>query len=166
VLFLAILVLSKAGTGVCQDPAPIGTDTRVRLKAVGADHWLVGRLLAPPTDSLTLITDAPGDSVSLPVAGLARLEASRGRGSRAGQGARLGAGIGAILGLLLGAVTSEECNDCIGPDPGAAGGAVLGALLGGVFGLGLGALVGWPMHGERWAPVPEPWGRTHSLEGP
>ena len=125
---------------------------------MGADRWVIGKLLAPPRDTVTVLDGESGERKALATASLARFEVSRGRRRQTGRGAGLGAAVGGVLGAVLGAVTYEECTGFCVVDPGPAGSAVLGGLLGGVFGLGVGALMGSAVTGERWTPVPQPWG--------
>ena len=156
-LILATLLAAAAPPALAQDTTLV-PDARVRVIAVGADRWIVGKLLAPPRDTVTVLDDASGERMALPTAGLARFEVSRGRRRQAGRGAWIGAAAGGVAGALLGAVTYEECTGFCVADPGPAGSAVLGGLLGGVFGLGVGALVGSAFSGDRWVPVAQPWG--------
>ena len=157
-LILAALLAGAAAPALAQDTT-LTPDARVRVIAVGADRWVIGKLLAPPGDTVTVLDGDSGERTALATAGLARFEVSRGRRRQTARGAKIGAAVGGVLVAVLAAVTYEECSGfCVGPDPGPAGSAVLGGLLGGVFGLGVGALVGSAVTGERWVPVPQPWG--------
>jgi hypothetical protein len=150
--------LAMAVPALSQEPAPLTVGSRVRVKAEAANpHWLVGRLLALPDDSVRLHVADSGAGVALPLATLASFEVSRGRQRQTGRGAWMGAATGALLGLILGAATYEECQSCIGPDPGTGGSAILGAVIMGAFGVGVGALIGGNIRAERWEPVPPPW---------
>ena len=157
-LILAALLAGAAAPALAQDTTLI-PGAQVRVIAVGADRWVIGKLLALPRDTVTVLDSVSGESKALALASLARFEVSRGRRRQTGRGAWIGAVAGGVLGAVLGAVTYEECSGfCLAPDPGPGGSAVLGGLLGGVFGLGIGALVGSASTGERWVPVPQPWG--------
>ena len=156
-LILAALLAGASAPALAQDTT-LTPDARVRIMATGDNRWVIGKLLAPPRDTVTVLGDS-GETKALAIAGLARFEVSRGRRRQAGRGAKLGAAVGGVLGAVLGVVTYEECSGfCVAPDPGRGGTALLGGLLGGVFGLGVGALVGSAFTADRWTPVPQPWG--------
>ena len=138
--------------------ASVPPDARVRLIAIGAERWVIGTLLAPPGDTVKLLEADSREIHAVATAGLTRFEVSRGRRRQTARGAWIGLATGGIAGAVLGAATYEDCDACLGPDPGEAGSAILGSVLGGLFGLGIGALVGSAFTGERWSPVPQPWG--------
>ena len=157
-LILAALLMGVGAPALAQD-STLTPDARVRVMAVGTNRWVIGKLLAPPRDTVTLLEGDSGETKALATASLARFEVSRGRRKQTGRGAWIGAVTGGVISALLGAVTYEECSGfCVAPDPGRGGTALLGGLLGGVFGLGVGALVGTAFTGDRWTPVPQPWG--------
>jgi hypothetical protein len=64
--------LAMAVPALSQEPAPLTVGSRVRVKAEAANpHWLVGRLLALPDDSVRLHVAGSGAGVALPLATLA-----------------------------------------------------------------------------------------------
>jgi hypothetical protein len=130
---LAVLLLALPGTGLSQAPPPLEPGSRVRVHAEGAGQsWVVGELMELSEDSLRLRTRDSTGTVNVSSRSVARLEVSRGQGSRLGQGMAIGAAVGAVAGLVIGVVTYEECTGfCPAPDPGQTGTGLLAAAMGG-----------------------------------
>lgn len=123
--------------------APVAPGMRVRLS--GPERRVTGVLLAWREDTLFVTPDRARSAVTIPlaVAGIRRVEVSRGprtRGERALRGAVPGLFLGALAGGFAGhAITDRgECHDCelrgvgvlIGIPAGAGAGALLGSLVG------------------------------------
>lgn len=165
-LIAAVAAHAAAIPLAAQDTTALEANARVRLMTVGADRWVIGKLLAPPGDSVKLLA---GDTVpaALATSSLARLEVSQGMRRQTMRGLWIGMAAGAAAGFILGVATYEECTGfCVG-DPGQGGTGLIAGVLGGAFGLGIGALIGSSFEGERWAPVPlGPAARSGSTESP
>ncbi len=88
----------------------------------------------------TLVTESNGDTLSVPVDLVTRLDVSWGRKINTGMNARIGFLLGGLAGAVIGYASYEECVpqgwfSCIGPDfgpeVGGLGGLVVGAIIGG-----------------------------------
>ena len=142
----ALAVASPALTNTLAGQAPpIGTRLRVTLK--GLPTTLTGRLEQLAPDTLYLrVTDWRGEMLSrIPLSIIETAEMSQGRHSRASMGALLGGAIGGVAGYAAG----DNSPGAFFPK-----GAV--AAFGWLAGTGVGALVGWQFHSEKWADVPVP----------
>ena len=98
----------------------------------------VGTFVAWKSD--TLVVQSNGDTLSVPVDRVTRLDLSRGRKTNTGMGAGIGFLVGGVAGAVIGYGSYEECVpqgwfSCIGPDFGpevvGLGGLVVGAIIGG-----------------------------------
>jgi hypothetical protein len=125
---------------------------RVRLLARPADTLMYGTVITLDSASLLLAPTPGAEVVRVPLAGVERLEVSRGRA----RSTLLGAAVGAVIGALAGYhaaktfVPPEECEFVCGAVQAWSAGA------GGVAGLLVGGAIGSNVeHGpERWEPVP------------
>ncbi len=116
----------------------------------------VGTFLAWKADSL--VVQSNGDTLSVPVNLVTRLDVSLGRKTNTGKGAGTGFLLGAVVGAVIGLVSYEECVpqgafSCLGPD-GPEVAAAAGAIIGGLGGLVAGALIGSATETDRWQEVP------------
>ncbi len=114
----------------------------------------------------TLVVQSNGDTLSVPVNLVTRLDVSRGRKSfGAGRGGIIGGVVGAASAAIIGAASYEEPEEpqpcvlfCLFQDPEfsrtAADAAVLGAAFGAVVGYAIGRLLGSAIKTERWQEVP------------
>ena len=159
----ALLVAGAQADG--QTPAAGGIDTvpvlsgaRVRVSApeLGPRPG-VFRFAAIRSDTL-LLRPAKGsavDTTRVALAGITRVEASRGWRQRALVGAGIGAVIGAIAGGLIGHNASESarrpCDDCEPQSRGFT--AFIWGASGAGYGGGAGVLVARFVIGERWEVV-------------
>lgn len=117
-----------------------------------------GVVLDQRADTLRLHLDGQATDTSMAFSDLARLDVWRGTSRSTGTGAGFGFGIGAGLGLIAGVAAADECeradyalgfNKLKLCDV-----EVLAGLLGGgLVGAGLGALIGFAIKHDRWAPV-------------
>ena len=133
--------ICPAGT-ICLGPSP-------RRRSVGT-------FLAWKADSLVIQSN--GDTLSVPVNLVTRLDVSRGRNTNTGEGAGIGFLLGAVVGAVIGLASYEECESqgafsCLGPD-GPEIYALAGAIIGGLGGLVAGALIGSATETDRWQEVP------------
>jgi len=125
--------------------------TRVRIFLIGGDRYVVGRLLAPPGDTL-VARGSSGRVMRIPRDRVAQLQVGT-RGSRRGS-TFAGIGIGMLMGATLGAAT--------GPSLGGPPDAVfdtefertMGAIFFGAAGGLAGGIVGYNRGGTRWRDVP------------
>lgn len=125
--------------------------TRVRIFLADGDDYVVGRLLAPPGDTL-IARGSFGRVFRIPRDRVAQLQVGA-RGSRTGS-TFAGIGIGLFAGAAFGAV--------IGPALGGPPDAVfdknfqstMGAILFGTVGGVTGGIVGYNRGGTRWRDVP------------
>ena len=140
----ALAAASPALTDTLTGQAPpIGTRLRVTLK--GLPTTLTGRLEQLAPDTLYLrVSDWEGEMLSrIPLSIVETAEMSQGRHSRAAMGALLGGAVGA--GAAYAAADKS-------PDAFLDAGAL--TALGWLAGTGVGALVGWQFHSEKWTDVP------------
>ena len=136
--------------------ADVAHGTRVRVRHVSG-RPMVGTLMVISSDSVRLRTLEVGD-VTLPAGDVIALERSLGRKRRFWRNFGLTALGVAASGGILGAVTYEPCEStgfmsCF-MAPASHGEAFLyGAAFGSVIGVPVGAIVGYAVMNERWAPV-------------
>ena len=137
------------------DPLPTGQLIRVVSRETElAGQLLTGRLLA--IDDETLLVKVTGRAAPLRLrrSAVEKLDVSRGKRSRAGEGAliggvALGIPVAVLGGLAAGAVPGGSCQpDCL--PSGLVGGLVLGVAIGAP----IGALIGSASRSERWERVP------------
>jgi hypothetical protein len=128
-----------------QQTAPLAAGERVRVVvATGRQARYTGTVAAVRGDTLVL-DRRNSEPIALPLASVARVERSLGRGRCGGAGARarcmlLGALAGTLVGGAIGYFGSQDGSDMAGI------GVILGAPVGFIAGLVVGGLVG----GERW----------------
>lgn len=133
------------------DPSlvPLGVRVRVSAPAVQA-RAIVGVLEGLRRDSLVL-RDAAGEGrLAVPLGAVDGLAVSRGRHHHVGRGVFIGALAGAVGGSIaaLAACHANPCDEYTGL-------AVFGlGAAGALGGMGLGAVVGALVPGERWEDVP------------
>ncbi len=170
-LLVAILAFVPLASATAQVPVRPGEQVRVTHPPIcPADTICVGPLprqrsvgtfLAWKADSLVMETK--GDTLSVPVNLVTRLDVSRGRKSfGAGRVGIIGGLVGAASGAIIGAASYEERQPCVlfclFQDPEfsrtAADAAVLGAAFGAVVGYAIGRLLGSAIKTERWQEVP------------
>ena len=156
-LLVPLALTFAPGPSAAGEPSGAESAPRVRLQLAEAHaRWRTGRLVRVAPDSLILMSTDGRHSLIVAEAQVARLQLSRGWGSRAGVGAVIGglAGAGAIAAIAIGLVRDDfELN----------AGAVTGAsLVASMAGAGIGALVGARFDHERWAVAHRPWPRAGS----
>jgi hypothetical protein len=166
-LFPLLLGLLAAGPAAAQTPILTpGARVRVEAPALGPDR-AARRLVGQRGDTLLLVPDrrAGGDTIAVALTEIRGLEVSRGWRRRALLGAAVGLAAGAAAGAAVGYNASEppdppECiwfckrRDTRRED------AALFALVGAQYGMGLGALVGRFVLGERWERLVPSGGRV------
>jgi hypothetical protein len=121
---------------------------------VGAEHR-VGTFVAWKSD--TLVFQSNGDTLSVPVNLVTRLDVCWGRKTNTGKGAGIGFLLGGLVGAVIAYASYEECEggwSCIGPDFGPGGAALMGGLVGGAGGVLFGAIIGTAIKTDRWQEVP------------
>ncbi len=148
-VLLASLSFVPLTSATAQVPVRPGAQVRVTGHFCHPFHTCqhsVSTFVAWKADSLVIQSN--GDTLTVPVTLLTRLDVSRGRKTNTGEGA----GIGFLLGVFAGAaigLASYECEPCfidLGPGTYAAAGAVIGGL----GGLVVGALIGSAIETDRW----------------
>ena len=123
---------------------------RVRVLAPSvASSWLVGTVVALDADTLFLMPEDQITPLQLHLSSVSRVDVSRGRNSRAVEGAVGGFLVGAISGAFISHAWCSNKYDCpVRPV------TVIGAGLFGVGGAIIGAILGAIIPGERWEVVP------------
>ncbi len=165
-ILIAILAFVPFASATAQVPLRPGERVRVTghffcqpfYNCVGGlPQRYVGTFLSWKAD--TLVVQSNGDTLSVPVSLVTRLDVSRGRKTNTGEGAVIGLLVGGVVGAVIGYASYEECKpqgkffSCIadlGPEYAALGGAVVIGLVGGV----VGALIGASSRTDRWRAVP------------
>ena len=175
-----ILVAVLAFVPLASVTAQLRPGARVRVthlpicpsdSCVGPRRQSVGTLLPWKADSLVM--ESNGDTLSVPVNLVTRLDVSRGRKSfGAGRGGIIGGVVGAASAAIIGAASYEEPEepqpcvprdflDCLLRGPRgdrisrtAADAAVQWAVVGAVVGYAIGRLLGSAIKTERWQEVP------------
>jgi hypothetical protein len=144
---LLALVLLAAGTVSAQLPE-LQSGTRVRIRTTGTRSPLIGTV-AYQTPSELGVLRAAGDTATVSLAAISRVDMSGGRRSNAMPGAKMGAVTGATLGAMFGVVllAADSWLDY--------GAEVIpiSMLGGGILGGGVGLLVGAVTSSERWLPA-------------
>lgn len=150
---------TAAGRLAAQELPAIQPGMRVRLTLQPdprADRLtrVVGTLMRLGPDSVAVYDQERLAVVTAALGAARRLEASRGRPSRAGRGALIGLVAGAAGGVAAGLIVcaAEACSSSGGDFAGIVVG-VLG-VGGGLAGAGVGALAGALIRPERWETVP------------
>ena len=147
-VLLAVAVLSVAGTGGAQQVVPSGAKVRLAIPD-SFPGWRVARVSQMTADSIRL-TYADGDSATLALAQLYRLEASHGRRTPVVAMLSpiatipLGAVAGAMVGLMAGASGDWDDAIALGFGVGAAAGLVSSI-----------AIMKGTRH-EQWSPLIQP----------
>lgn len=143
-VMLVAALARVASAQVADDPCPSGV-----VRWTVADHYVEGRLLAPPLAGRPLTVAQVG------MAGTRELDrttpslACRMRPGRKGKAALLGLGIGAVAGAALGFSNGTDTDWCFFLCS-ASSKAAFGAITFGAIGAGIGAIVG---PGAKWAPL-------------
>ena len=142
----AVALLLPLATVSAQGPTHVAPGTRVRVTVAGPVPRVMIGTCGALTDSTLEI--GPDPSSTIPLAGIARLESSRGR-----RASLWGGGVGLVLGAAVGAAAGCSVNRddygvfCGGQsDTKVAVGAVLGAAAGAFLG-------GRLLRRERWSEV-------------
>jgi len=129
----------------------LSAGARVRVTVPGVSPVpLVASLIRVDADTL-LAEPVAGGRIAIPLASVAGLEVSRGRGPR-GMRALVSGFIGFCAGLMAGGIVGNSRADADADDPGAT--VRTSALAGGLVGGAAGAFVGACTVGERWESVP------------
>ena len=152
IALLGILIGALPATGTAQSAADVKVGDRLRVSA--ADRpGVIGRVTANDASAIELQPDGASAPLSIPRAGITRVEISRGGMSKS-HGAKQGAIWGAVIAGVAGAISLGLQHDQVGEDGSSVGkAAALGAFSGGLFGGLIGAVVGAARAGERWEQV-------------
>ena len=160
-ILVAILAFTPLASATAQ--VPVGPGARVRVtgnffcqpfnsNCMGdMPQRYVGTFVTWEVD--TLVVQSNGDTLSVRVNLVTRLDVSRGRKTNTGKGAGIGVLLGGVVGALIGYASYEECVHCffdLRPETLAAAGAVIGGL----GGLAAGALIGSAIETDRWMEMP------------
>lgn len=148
---LGFALLLTPGVAWSQEPPAIVPGSRIRITELGTSRSQSrsGTVFTIGADTVVLNLDSGGERVPFALAGMSRIEVSRGRKGHIAAGVGLGfiggAGTGALVGALAAPPSSSDVN--------------LNVPLGAAFGAGIGMLVGagigafwWKT--ERWEAVP------------
>lgn len=150
--------LCAQGALAAQVPPMITPGSRVRVTLARAEAPLIGVVQALRADSLLLeLEPGVGETRTIHIPGVARVELSQGVQRRTAKGAAVGAVVGITLGALLGAQSDDECDvevcvDLVSREES----IVLGAVIVGLLGTAVGAVIGHLSRQERWVRVPVP----------
>lgn len=146
----ALATASVTRPAECQTIRP-DSGTQVRILLAHRDHYIVGRLLAPPGDTV-IARSSSGRVFRIPRGRVALLQVGA-RGSRTGSTL---AGIG--IGLLGGAALGAAIGPALAGPPDAVFDenfqSAIGAILFGTVGGMTGGIVGYNRGGTRWRDVP------------
>ncbi len=150
-----ILVAVLAFTPLASATAQVRPGARVRVTHLWGKS--VGTFVAWESD--TLVFQSNGDTLSVPVDLVTRLDVRRGRKTNTGKGAGIGFLLGGVVGAVIGYASYEECVpqgwfSCIGPNFGPGLVALVGGLVGGLGGGSVGAVIGTAIETDRWQEVP------------
>jgi hypothetical protein len=163
IAFLAVALLALAAPALAQELQP-GARVRVTAPIVRGSSRFVGTVASMDSGRIvlrldpTVRQDARGDTISIPLALVRRVEVSLGRTTGRGRrdAARTGALAGVALGTALGMVLGSGSDQNGAKNPWTTSLWLAPAV--GALGAGAGALVGTSQH-EQWRVVP------HSLAG-
>ncbi len=161
-MLVAILAFVPLASATAQVQQPIERGARVRVTILlpcpdiytSCADWRSrhnGTFMAWKAD--TLVVQSNGDTLSVPVDRVTRLDVSRGRKTNTGKGAEIGFLLGGVVGAVIGYASYEECA-CLGGGVGPETLAVAGAGIGALGGLVAGALIGSSTKTDRWREVP------------
>ncbi len=146
-ILVAILAFVPLATATAQ--VPIGPDARVRVTGHFCQPFYSNCVGGQPEHRVrtfvvwksdTLVVQSNGDTLSVPVDFVTRLDVRWGRKTNTGKGAGIRFLLGGVVGAVIGYASYEECVpqgwfSCIGPDfgpeVGGLGGLVVGAIIGG-----------------------------------
>lgn len=150
---LILIVAALAPAALAAQTLQPGARVRV-LAPSAADTLLTGTVVALDSASLLVAPAVDAEAVPIPLAGVERMEVSRGRAPSTLAGAVVGTALGALVGYGLATLATdpEDCEFVCGAVE------AVSAATGGTLGLVMGALVGagTPHGPERWHPVPVP----------
>ena len=157
----AILVAILAFVPLASATAQVRPGARVRVTVYfcqpfysncvgGSPQQFVATFVTWEVD--TLVVQSNGDTLSVPVDLVRRLDVSWDRKTNRGMGAGIGFFLGGVAGAVIGYGTYEECF-CLG-DVGPEALAIAGAVIGGLGGLVTGAFIGSAIKTDRWREVP------------
>lgn len=140
------MALGPCARGVCADDPVVSLGAHVRVSAATtAQGPIQGHVQAMDEHALTVTSGKQG--LTIPKAGITRLEVAWGKRGHARTGAIIG---GALALVSLVALCADENEDC-GSEPGYAALFGAGLLVG--YG-GFGALVGAAIRTDKWVAVP------------
>lgn len=148
VLAAALSVLVSAGQAQDSTSGLVGRRIRIQQQH-GAS--LQGAVVAVSDSAVTLRTSET-DTVSVPRAGIAKVEVYEGTRSNTGKSALTGLLIGGLTGVVVGAVSAQATQGSFIEYSAGEGAVAYGAAFG-VLGAGIGALVGSGSHHESWQPA-------------
>ena len=165
-ILVAILAFVPLASATAQVPVRPGARVRVAGHfcqpsysncVEGRPEHRVGTFVAWKAD--TLVVQSNGDTLSVPVNLVTRLDVSRGRKTNTAKGAGIGFLLGGLVGAVIVYASYEECVpqglfSCIGPNYGPGAYALVGGVIGGFGGLVAGALIGSATNTDRWEEVP------------
>ncbi len=160
VVILAFVPLASE-TAQVQQPIERGARVRVTILLPCPDIYTScadwrsrhnGTFVAWKAD--TLVVQSNGDTLTVPVTLLTRLDVSRGRKTNTGKGAEIGFLLGGVVGAVIGYASYEECEGVCFGDFGSGFAAFVGGLVGGLGGGAVGALIGSSTKTDRWREVP------------
>ncbi len=156
-ILVAILAFVPLASATAQVPVRPGARVRVtghfcqfysNCEGVQLEHR-VGTFVTWEAD--TLVVQSNGDTLSVPVTLVTRLDVSRGRKMNTGKGAVIGLLVGGVVGAVIGYANYEEGGfGDLGPGVNVAAGGVIGGL----GGLVTGAFIGLAIQTDRWREVP------------
>ncbi len=162
-VLLAILAFVPLASATAQVPMRPGARVRVTRHFCqpfnsncvgGLPQRYVGTFVRGEAD--TLVVQSNGDTLSVPVNLVTRLDLSRGRKTNTGKGAGIGFLLGGLVGAVIVYASYEECVGgfaCLG-DLGPGVNVVAGGVIGGLGGLVTGAFIGLAIQTDRWREVP------------
>jgi hypothetical protein len=149
-LLMGILLLCLPAPAPAQNALQALAGRRVRVTTRPVATRVVANAVAVQGD--TLVLDAGGFLVHLPIALLSRVEVQRDKSSAA---LIIGGAVGAIGGAVIGlSLAGTECLRASFLDPCDSTPELGAPLAGGVLGAFLGAAVGKLFQGNRWKNVP------------
>lgn len=161
ILALAAVAALLASAPAAAQQANDGlSGTRVRVTAPNyLPEILQGTVTSYRQEGLSVVSEATGDTVLLPLRSISRLDKFAGgsAGSTAWYRGRWGAFLGAGLGLVTAPLTAKLTDRDMGES----------AMIGGAIGLGagftIGAVMGAASPRERWTWTMQPWGYDPNL---
>jgi hypothetical protein len=145
VLLLAFLV-ARPSSVASQLPTWLRPGARLRVTTGTTSPRLIGVLVSSSPDSFVIIADHNADTMRVGLTVASRIEVSRERRTRAGQGGRIGGLLGSGLVLLVIGTSGDEVP------PSTAGTVLLCGVFGGL-GAGLGGLIGSGLATDVWEPI-------------